>query len=511
MAKLKDKYDVVIIGSGMGGLASGLILAKEGKKVCILEKGAQIGGTLQTFKRDGAKFDTGVHYVGGLEEGQPLHPYFKYFDILENVQLKKMDTDGYDLISFDGDENYYPHAQGYDNFKQQLLKYFPDEEAGIDKYIMGIKDLCEKFSLYDINANRPPQEELAYLSLGAKAFIDDCVSNEKLRHVLAGSNLLYAGSGDKTPFYIHALIINSFILSSYKFQNGGSEISRSLNYSLRDLGCHIERNAEVSSINHVDSTIESVTLADGRKIKADIFISNVHPTETIKLLDQSVMRKSYVNRLMNLSNTISVFTLYLVLKPKALKYFNHNHYHFSQPDVWNLTNYKPKDWGKDIAVFTLPSKDDPEYSGIVTVMAYMNFDETTQWTNSFNSTLKVSDRGSGYEEFKEAKAQILLSNTEKLMPGLRQKVQSYYTSTPLTQRDYLNSVDGAIYGVLHDFNAPLKSQVSTRTKFKNLFMTGQNIILHGILGTSISAVATCSNILGRDYLVGKIRDKVKKG
>lgn len=507
MAKLKEKYDVVIIGSGMGGLSCGIILAKEGYKVCILEKGAQIGGTLQTFKRDGAKFDTGVHYVGGLDEGQPLYPYFKYFDILDDVHLKKMDNDGYDLISFDGDNNFYPHAQGYDNFKQQLLKYFPNEEEGLDKYIAGIKELCEKFSLYDIQANRPPQEELPYLYKGAKEFIDECVRDEKLRHVLAGSNLLYAGSGDKTPFYIHALIINSFILSSYKFKHGGSEISRSLNYSIRDLGGHIERNAEVSSIDHVDAQIESVTLADGRKIKGDIFISNVHPTETIKLLNQSVMRKSYVNRLMNLNNTVSVFTLYLILKPKTLKYFNHNHYHFHQTDVWNLPDYRPENWGKDFAVFTLPSKSDPEYSGIVTVMAYMNFEEIRQWEDSFNSTLHVNDRGQGYEEFKEAKAKILLDRTERVIPGLKQKVQSYYTSSPLTQRDYLNSVDGAIYGVLHDYNAPLKSQVSTKTKFKNLFMTGQNIILHGILGTSISAVATCSNILGRDYLVEKIRKK----
>ncbi|SMD32195.1 Phytoene dehydrogenase-related protein [Reichenbachiella faecimaris] len=495
----------------MGGLATGLILAKEGYKVCILEKGAQIGGTLQTFKRDGAKFDTGVHYVGGLDEGQPLYPYFKYFGIFQDVQLKKMNADGYDLISFDGDSNFYPHAQGYDNFKQQLLKFFPDEEEGLDQYIAGIQVLCEKFSLYDLQANRPPQEELPFLYQGAKEFIDGCVKNEKLRQVLAGSNLLYAGSGDKTPFYIHALIINSFILSSYKFQNGGSEISRSLNYSLRDLGSHIERNAEVSSINHLDTAIESVTLADGRNIKGDIFISNIHPTQTIKLLDQSVIRKSYVSRLMNLSNTVSVFTLYLVLKPKSLRYFNHNHYHFHQPDVWHLPEYQPENWGKDFAVFTLPAKDDPAYSGIVTVMAYMNFEEIKQWENSFNSTLKAHDRGSGYEDFKEAKAQVLLSSAEKVLPGLRQKVQSYYTSTPLTQRDYLNSVDGAIYGVLHDYNAPLKSQVSTRTKFKNLFMTGQNIILHGILGTSISAVATCSNILGRDYLVNKIRNKVIKG
>ncbi|MEP4092825.1 NAD(P)/FAD-dependent oxidoreductase [Reichenbachiella sp.] len=509
MAVLKEKYDVVIIGSGMGGLASALILAKEGYKVCVLERAAQIGGTLQTFKRDKAKFDTGVHYVGGLEENQPLHAYFKYLDILDNVKLKKMDEDGFDIISFDGDSTKYPHAQGYDNFKQQLLKHFPNEEQGLDKYLNEIKALCSKFSLYDVQKASAPQDELPLLYKGAKEFIESCTNDHKLQLVLAGSNLLYAGIGDRTPFYMHALIINSFILSSYKFQNGGSEISRSLNYSLKNLDGHIERNAEVKSINTLDKKIESVTLADGRMVRADLFISNIHPTETLKLLDVSILRKSYVSRIMNLENTISVFTIYLVLKPKALKYFNHNHYHFHKEDVWNLTDYAMKDWGKDLAIFTLPSKDDPEYSGIVTIMAYMKMEEVAPWQSSFNSVVKSNDRGEGYEEFKASKAEVLLNYAEKIIPGLRHKTQSYYTSTPLTQRDYLNSVDGSIYGVLRDFNAPLKSQVSTRTKFKNLFLTGQNVVMHGILGTTIGAVATCSNILDRNYLVDKIRKAAK--
>ena len=71
-----SKYDVVIIGSGLGGLLCANILSKEGKNVCVLEKQHQFGGNLQTFKRDGKIFDTGVHYVGGLDEGQNLHQYY---------------------------------------------------------------------------------------------------------------------------------------------------------------------------------------------------------------------------------------------------------------------------------------------------------------------------------------------------------------------------------------------------------------------------------------------------
>lgn len=505
MPKLKEKYDIVIIGSGMGGLCSALILAKEGYDVCVLEKNAQIGGTLQTFKRDGAKFDTGVHYVGGLEEGQALYPYFKYFDLLDSTTPIKMGVDAYDIITFQGDDNMYPHAQGTENFIEKLAAFFPDEEPGLRKYVDEIQKVCDKFALFNLYEDIDPKGELDAMYSGVQNVISSCTDNMLLQKVLAGSNFLYAGEDNKSPFYMHALIINSYMQSSYKFKNGGSEISRSLNYSLKDYGGTIVRNAEVELIHQQNNVVEYVKLTDGRKIKADTFISNVHPTETLKLMDYSGLRKSYTNRILDLKNSTSVFTLYIVLKPKSLKYVNYNHYNFTEGDVWNFGNYTDKNWGAGQALFTMPDKNNPEYSGVLTVMAYMRMEELAPWLGSNNTTLNITDRGDGYEEFKERKAQILFDQINLIVPGIREKTNSYYTSTPLTQRDYLNSVDGSLYGVSRDYNYPLQSQISPRTKFKNLFFTGQNIIMHGILGTAIGAVITCGEIIGRPYLVDKIR------
>ena len=105
--KLKEKYDVVIVGSGLGGLVSAIILAKEGRSVCVLEKNQQYGGNLQTFVRHKTIFDTGVHYIGGLSEGQNLYQYFKYLGIIDDIELKKLDEDGFDIITFDDDETEY--------------------------------------------------------------------------------------------------------------------------------------------------------------------------------------------------------------------------------------------------------------------------------------------------------------------------------------------------------------------------------------------------------------------
>ena len=92
------KYDVAIIGSGLGGLLCGTILSKEGYNVIILEKNSQTGGCLQSYRRDGHTFDTGIHYIGSLDDGQILDRYFKYFGIRDKLSLKRMDEQAFDII-----------------------------------------------------------------------------------------------------------------------------------------------------------------------------------------------------------------------------------------------------------------------------------------------------------------------------------------------------------------------------------------------------------------------------
>src|SRR6478752_6789466 len=101
------QFDYVIIGSGLGGLLCAYTLTKEGNSVCVLEKNRQIGGNLQIFVRDKAIFDTGIHYIGGLDEGQNLNQYFRYFGLMDKLKLKKLDEESFDIISFDKEEKEY--------------------------------------------------------------------------------------------------------------------------------------------------------------------------------------------------------------------------------------------------------------------------------------------------------------------------------------------------------------------------------------------------------------------
>ena len=103
------------------------------------------------------------------------------------------------------------------------------------------------------------------------------------------------------------------------------------------------------------------------------------------------------------------------------------------------------------------------------------------------------------------KAAILLKLVAERFPVIGENIRELYTSTPLTNRDYIGDSTGSMYGIQKDFRDPLKTMISPRTKIPNLFLTGQNLNLHGILGTSLSAVLTCVMLTGDDSLVERIR------
>jgi len=498
-----EKYDIVIIGSGLGGLECGAILSKEGYKVIVLEKNKQLGGNLQIFSREKRIFDTGIHYIGGLDKGENLHRYFQFLGIMDDLKIQRLDNDGFDVVSFEGDDTEYKYGQGYDNFIEIMAGYFPEEREGIIKYCDKIKEVCDSFPMYRIKPMRAQLSHLPYLDVNAKDFIRTCTDNEKLQQVLAGTNVLYAGEGEKTPLYVHALVVNSYIESSWRCIDGGSQIAILLARIIRENGGKVVKHAEVTDFEFDGRNIKSAKLADGKKIEGKEFISNLHPAVTLDMVDESKVRKAYRKRIQNLENSVSIFIVYIVLKPERIKYFNCNYYHYINTDVWEGANYEDK-WPTGYALFTGASSKNPEYTDAVTLMSYMHYEETKEWEDTFNTVSKESPRGKSYENFKKEKAEKLIDELEKKFPDIRDHIQSYYTSTPLTYRDYIGTKDGSLYGISKDYRNPLKSFITPRTKVPNLLLTGQNLNMHGVLGVTIGAMTTCSEILGHEYLMDKV-------
>jgi len=498
------KQEAVIIGSGLGGLACGVILAKEGYQVTVLEKNKQIGGMLQIFVRDRVIFDTGIHYVGGLDEGQNLNILFRYLGIMDKVHIRRMARDCFDAVMLEGDPVIYRFAQGYENFVQQMLQHFPEEETALREFCRRIREVCHSFPLYDVRKGTYANIEGAHAE-SLSAFLESLTANRKLINVLSGTSLLYAGEPDKTPLSAYALIINHYLESSWKFVDGGSQIARYLSREITQRGGRVIKHAHVTKLKEENGKVVYALCADGRQFNGDLFISNLHPAQTLRITETDLFRGAYKKRVAGLENTLSFFYANVVMHDHALPYMDTNLYVLEQDDAWCGMTYNDANWPQSYAIFYSATSRQAEYAEGITIMAYMRFDELKPWTETFNMVGYEAERGESYKAFKERKAQQLFAAVERKIPGFKEAIKSYTTATPLTARDYIGTDDGSIYGVARDYREPLRSRISPRTKIPNLLLTGQNVNMHGVLGVTLSAVITCGHLIGMDELIDKIR------
>jgi all-trans-retinol 13,14-reductase len=171
-----------------------------------------------------------------------------------------------------------------------------------------------------------------------------------------------------------------------------------------------------------------------------------------------------------------------------------------------MADHTEENWPLGYGIFFSASSRSEIYAESMTILAYMRYDEVKAWENTFNTVSAEDNRGEDYETFKKRKAEILLDCVEEKFPGLRDRIKTYYTATPLSYRDYIGNDDGSMYGIVKDYRNPLKTFISPRTKLPNLYLTGQNLNLHGILGAAMSGVVTCTALMGNDNVVDKIRN-----
>ena len=491
---------IIIIGSGLGGLTCAYILAKNGFRITLLEKNTQLGGCLQTFMRCGIKFETGMHCVGSIEEGQLLHHFFKYLSLLPDVKLSPLNKQAYDIISIGGER--YPFANGPENFTEQLLSYFPEERISLQNYWQAIHEATESSPLHSLRTtNEPIILNPDHVKQSYDVFLENITQNELLRLVLAGNLPLYAGEKGKTPMYIPAFINDFYNRSTYRIVGGSEIIAQSLVKSIRSMGGEVMSLVEVVKINCNDKQAVSVTLRNGDELPADYFISNLHPARMVEMLETNLIRKSYRDRIANLNNTISNFTVYIHFKKDTVPYLNSNFYHYNTPaDVWRGKNYEQAIYPTNFLYMHLCSAKNQQFAGAAVLISYMNFDDVAQWVGT-----KVGRRGEDYENFKQEKAEKLLALLERQIPGTLQNIEHFYTSSPLTYLDYTGTERGAMYGVLRDCNESIHSLVSQRTRIPNLFQTGQNVNSHGILGVIIGSILTSGELIGVNTIVEQIR------
>lgn len=494
------KFDVVIIGSGLGGLQCGYILSKEGYNVCILEKNRVLGGCLQTFSRCGTVFDTGMHYIGGMDKGQVLNKLFNYFDLNSKLRLKRLDENGYDIIRYDGKD--YRLAMGFENFVETMCEQFPGERDAIVKYIDMVKAVRDSVDFYNLeNLTASDTTYLKYYGLGIAEFLDSITSNETFKNVLTGLAPLYGGMRDTSPLYIPMIIHSSYMEGAYRFIGGGSQLSDSLAESIEANGGTIIRKAEVTSVFHSNDQVTSLEINNTDKIEANHYISDIHPKRLLQMIDRDAFKPAYINRINSIEETYGMFTVYLSMKPKSFRYINKNYFCYHITDLWNNFHYTEDIWPGGYMVHFSPSQEDMEYTDAIIVNTIMRWDEMTPWLDT-----TVENRGDSYRAFKQMKSEKVMKLLEKDFPGIGKAVKFIYTSSPLTYRDYTGTWEGSVYGIRKDYRNPLKTLILPRTRLRNLLLTGQNTNVHGVVGVTIGSFLTCSELIGKKYLMKKMHD-----
>jgi all-trans-retinol 13,14-reductase len=474
------KYDVVIIGSGLGGLVCGSLLAREGYQVMVLERQAQPGGCLQSYQRDGLTFDTGFHYIGGLAEGQPLHGVFSQLGLLQ-LPWVRLDADGFDRVTI-GHQT-FPLAEGYDHFANMLGDYFPQEREALKQYVELMRHL-------------PPMEEIGHVS--AYAWLESLFHDPLLINVVSGPALKMELRQESLPLFTFAHGMSSYIGSSWRLRGGGQLIVNTLVNDIRRLGGKVTCHAEVNELVEKEGRIVAARCTNGDTYEGSVFVSDVHPQVTFRWLQESqLVRNTFRRRINMLENSFGMFTVSLVLKPGVLPYFNHNKYVYRKANVWTFHERRRRgdstsgtDVGGISAVMvSCRVPEDGNDARQIDLLTPMPWTLCEPWENT-----TVGRRGEIYGLLKDRLADECIRLAERVIPGLRTMVEKRYTSTPLTYRDYTLTPCGSAFGLRKDFRNPLMTMLSPRTPVPNLMLTGQNLMLHGVEGVTMTALQTCEEI-----------------
>ena len=339
-----------------------------------------------------------------------------------------------------------------------------------------------------------------YQTVSVGEVIDSVVSDPTLRQVLAGISPLYAGEKDVTPFYVHALIADFYNQSSFRIVGGSSTMTDAMVGSIRSNGGKVLTRRKVERIECNNEGVTAVITTDGECLPADVVVSAIHPANTIKLVDSHLLRPAYRRRLEHARNTTSAFTLYLKFRKNRVKYLNHNMFYYRGDSVWDCQRYDDVAWPKFMLYMHFCHKENPEFAETAEVLTYMDYRETEQWAET-----RIGQRGESYGQFKKMKAERILDALEQEMPGIHDDIEEYYTSTPLTWRDYTGVPEGAMYGTAKDVNLVGAGCISPRTNIPNLLLAGQCVTLHGMLGVLAGSLMTCSELLTADVLFSQLQ------
>lgn len=521
--RLDEHYDVIVIGSGIGGLTSAACLSKMGKKVLVLEQHYTAGGFTHSYARNGYEWDVGVHYIGDVGTKNTLTR--KMFDFVSNNQLKwaAMD-DNYDRLYF-ADEKFDLIA-GKTNFVNNLKSRFPNESDAIDQYMLRLNQVNKSMPLISmeklfngltgrlmkmIRRAKVP----AYVNKTTYEVLKELTYDENLIAVLTGQWGDCGLPPKESSFIIHALIAKHYLHGGYYPVGGSSKMAETIIPVIQKNGGEVFTYANVSQILVQNNTAIGVKMADGTEIKASKIISNAGAMNTFQyLLSVEVSRANGYDQLIKkVEPSVAHLGMYIGLKDTAKNLSLPKTNLWIYPSIDHQKNIEQfnKDYQQEFpAVYiSFPSAKDPSwdkrYPGTATIeiVAPANYEIFEKWKDE-----TWGKRGDEYDALKEHFSERLLQQLYKKLPQLEGKIDYCELSTPLSTDFFCAYKKGELYGLQHDPNRFEQDWLRPKSKIKGLYLTGQDIMSCGVSGAMMGGFTTALSVLGLRGL-GLIRKFIK--
>lgn len=478
--KEDDEYDVIIVGSGIGGLTCGALLSKRGYRVLVLEQHLQVGGYCSSFRRKGFVFNTGVEDVSGLWEKGPVS------FLLKELGLKKEDlfTRNTTKYIFKGEEINVP--LGLEEFVKLLSEKFPDERLSISAFFDEAKEAYEECykdaEFYGtplppelivkvfggrklLNYPREHPHFYDWLSKTYKQKLDEHFKNEDLKALLCAL-LGYVGTAPEKTSAASALVacVSYHLHGGYFPKGGAQKFAESLKGFIESHGGKVLVRHKVDKILTEKGEVRGVK-AGGKTFRSQVVVSNANAKTTfLELVGEDVLDKRFVDYIKGLRMSPSCFMVFLGVDADLSNY---------------PTLIKNLDEGYEVVINSNADPDlAPRGKASVTILTGANYYDFPR---------------RGTEEYSKKKgelAEMLIQKVEKAIPGLSKNVVVKDAATPKTFERYTSMPEGALYAFNQSTGV---KRPYFKTPIKGLYLVGASTFPGGGIEAVVISGIICAN------------------
>lgn len=506
------KWDTIIIGSGAGGLASAICLARAGQKVLVLEQHDVPGGWCHSFYLNGHRFTPGVHYVGLLGEGEATNNLYRGLGIANDLVFFRMNPDAYEHVHIGEEKFNFP--SNFDKLVSRLSERFPKEKKNISKYLNLTKKVSEE--LYSIPYIKGFWQKLTlpyrtrhfgkYGLFSVRRVIGWHIKSPLLKNIL---NIQCGDHGvqpRKAPFVLHSALMYHYYQGGYYPMGGGGALIKAMTNALKRHNGKIRTSTAVTNIlleGDQQKKAVGVALANGENLYADRIVSNADVGITYNdLIGREHLSQKIQKKLANTKYSCTSLMLFLTVDMDVRKVG------LDSGNIWMMPN-QDTDASYDkmltaeitkgeafelmfISCTTLkdPSSFDGKYHCIeaITFIDYKPFKKFKD---------EAQQRSQEYLDFKERLTQKMVNGLEKAVPGISNHIVYKDLGTPITNEYYINTTEGNVYGTEKSLKHIGPFAFKAKSEIENLYLCGASILSHGVAGASHSGVDTAAQILGQ--------------